>query len=250
MVETNMPIPIMEISTDAVAIFRSRQNRFVGIVDITSPKRMKSKGIKVHIQDPGRLKELLYPGNKVLLKREDSATRKTDWDVIAASIGDMWILIHTGYHRKISEWVINSKTVNPFGKIKSIKPEATYGNSRLDFLLVNNQRKKLWVEVKGCTLAIDGIALFPDAPTERGRKHLRALITAKKKGAHAAVMILAFRPDAKCFAPNKRTDPKFSITFQSAIKAGVNVYILCFKYDNGIVYYVKKIPICIEYLKK
>jgi sugar fermentation stimulation protein A len=225
------------------ATFKSRPNRFLGIADITSPKKDKKKKVKVHVHDPGRLKELLYPDNQVLLRKAANKNRKTKWDVIAAFHEGNWILTHSGYHREIAEWVLNNPKVSPFKKVTSIKPEARVGKSRLDFLLEKKNGKRIWVEVKGCTLAVDGVALFPDAPTERGRRHLETLIRLKKKGDDAAVIILIFRPDAKCFAPKKDTDPEFANVFYRALDVGVNVYPLVFEYKDKTVHYDKKIPV-------
>jgi sugar fermentation stimulation protein A len=239
-----MSMPVMKIPWDAKATFVSRPNRFLGIVDITSPKKDKKKNLQVHVHDPGRLKELLYPGNKVLLRKAKNMNRKTKWDVIAAFYEGHWILAHSGYHRAIAEWILNNSRVSPFGMVKSITPEARIGKSRLDFLLEKKNRKRIWVEVKGCTLAIDGVALFPDAPTERGRRHLETLIKLMRKGDGAAIIILIFRSDAKCFAPNEETDPKFNDTFYEAIDSGVLVHPMVFKFENKKIYYKSKIPLC------
>ena len=237
-----MPIPVMKIPWDAKGIFRSRPNRFLGSMDITSPK--KKMAVKVHIHDPGRLKELLYPGNRVILRKAEGTGRKTEWDLIAAYYGGNWILAHSGYHREIAEWIIKNQEVSPFGKLNSIRPEARFGSSRLDFLLVNKNGKKIWVEVKGCTLVKDGVALFPDAPTKRGSRHIRHLIEAKTGGDRAAIIILVFRQDAECFAPNAETDPDFSNTFYSALDAGVEVHPFKLLHEDEFVKYVEKIPVC------
>jgi sugar fermentation stimulation protein A len=235
---------VMDINYDKVAILRSRPNRFLGIVDLVSPGKEKGKNVKVHIQDPGRLKELLYPDNKILIKRMYGEKRKTSWDVIAANFKGEWVLINSGFHRAISEWVINSDKVNPFGKIKEVFPEKKFGNSRFDFLLIKPGKKKMWVEVKGCTLAESGVAKFPDAPTTRGRKHLDELRVAKKKGDSAGVLILVFRKDAKCFTPHEKTDPEFAQAFRDAIDAGVKAHILKFKLKDSSLYFLNEIPVC------
>ncbi|UCG69943.1 MAG: DNA/RNA nuclease SfsA [Thermoplasmata archaeon] len=238
-----MSIPVMEIPWDAKGIFRSRPNRFLGIADITSSKKEKKRKVKVHVHDPGRLKELLYPKNQVLLRKATTKNRKTKWDLIAANHNKEWILVRSGFHRQIAEWIIKNPEVSPFGGIKSFKPEAKFGKSRLDFLLTKNSGKKIWVEVKGCTLAKEGVALFPDAPTERGRRHLQHLIKAKEKGDEAVIMILVFRPDAESFAPNKETDPKFSDIFFKAVDVGVWVYPFLFRYEDEMILYNGKIPL-------
>jgi sugar fermentation stimulation protein A len=243
-VNTPMSMPVLKIPWDAKATFKSRPNRFLGIVDITGPRKAMEENVKAHVHDPGRLKELLYPGNKVLLRKAAGENRKTKWDVIAASHDRKWILAHSGFHREIAEWVISNPEVSPFGSVESITPEVRMGKSRLDFLLEKKNGMKIWVEVKGCTLAIDGVALFPDAPTERGRRHVETLIKLKKKGDEAAIIILIFRPDARCFAPKEDTDPKFANTFYRALNAGLKVHPLVFEYRDKTVRYEKTIPVC------
>lgn len=210
---------------------------------------MRTKKIDVHIHDPGRLKELLFPGNKILLRRAKSKARKTKWDLVASYYDGMWVVTNSSYHRVISETVLRNKEISPFKQIKNIEAEKQYDHSRLDFRLETKKGRTIWLEVKGCTLTVDQIALFPDAPTVRGSKHLEALISAKQEGFEASMMFLIFRPDSKCFAPNIETDPKFSNLFNYAIDAGVDVHPLLFKYVNGIVYFVGKIPLCNNYPK-
>jgi sugar fermentation stimulation protein A len=234
----------MEIPWDAKGTFKERPNRFLGIVDITKPKNEKIQNTEVHVHDPGRLKELLYPKNQVLLRKAANPNRKTKWDVIAANWEGEWILVHSGFHRQIAEWVIGNPKVSPFGRLREIKPEAAFENSRLDFLLTKKNGKRIWVEVKGCTLAEKKVALFPDAPTKRGARHIKHLIEAKKMGDESAIMILVFRPDAECFTPHKETDPEFAEVFWRAEDKGVGVYPLLFRYREGTLSYVRNIPIC------
>jgi len=234
----------MKIPWNAKGTFKSRPNRFLGIVDITSPKKYKKRNVKAHVHDPGRLKELLFPENQVLLRKAANNNRKTKWDVIAAFYEGNWILAHSGYHREIAEWVLTNPKVSPFGKLKSITPEAKIGKSRLDFLLEMRKGKKIWVEVKGCTLALDGVALFPDAPTERGKRHIETLMKLKKKGDDAAIIILIFRPDAQCFAPKEDTDPEFSKVLYSSLAAGIMVYPMVFQYDGKYLHYIGTVSVC------
>jgi len=99
------------------------------------------------------------------------------------------------------------------------------------------------VETKGCTLAVDGVALFPDAPTTRGTRHVRELTEAKKKGDSAALLILIFRPDAEIFVPKADTDPDFARAFFAARERGVKIFPLVFEYKNGTIYYLHEIPV-------
>ena len=133
--------------------------------------------------------------------------------------------------------------ISPFGKVDDVKPEQRFGNSRLDFLL-NKDGKRIWVEVKGCTLTDEGVALFPDAPTSRGRRHVGELIKAVEKGDSGAILILVFRPDAEYFAANREIDPEFADILDLAVKKGVLVYPLVFGYEEGTIYYRSNIPLC------
>ncbi len=232
---------MLHLPWDAVGIFRLRPNRFLGIVDITNPTT--SSRVKVHIHDPGRLTELLYPGNKVLLKRARGNHRATKWDLVAGRCNSHWVLVHSNYHRAIAEAIIRSKDLTPFGQVVEVNPEATYGHSRLDFLLIDREGKEIWVEVKGCTLAVGRVALFPDAPTKRGGKHLRTLISLRKTGLRSSLLILIFREGVDLFAPNEKTDPQFHSLFYQALRLGVEVYPILLKYRGGMVYYQGRVPI-------
>ncbi len=230
-----------KIGFDARGIFHRRLNRFVGLVDITWP--FSQKGVKIHIHDSGRLSELLFDGNEILIKKPDrDGHRKTKWDLIAARFEDHWVLTNSGMHRKIAEWIFSQGI--PFGKLKSVTPEVKSGQSRLDFLLVTEKDKRIWVEVKGCTLTLDGRATFPDAPTVRGKKHVEELIELKKSGERAAIVFLVMRKDSKCFYPNIETDPEFSETFFRALDAGVEVYPLLFEFTPPKLIYRHKLPVC------
>lgn len=233
--------PVLQISWDSEGIFVSRENRFLGIVDITSPEPIKNE--KVHIKDPGRLEDILYPGNRVLLKKAGGQKRKTGWEIVAGNADKKWILINSVYHRQIAELVIENEYISPLGNVDSITPEQKFGDSRLDFLVKQNN-SLTWIEVKGCTLQNNGKALFPDAPTSRGRKHVNELIKAVEKGYSGAIIILVFRPDAECFTANMRIDPEFYKTYKHAIEKGVKVYPLLFSYENGFINYKKQLPLC------
>ncbi len=120
----------------------------------------------------------------------------------------------------------------------------SFGRSRLDFLITNCKSEQIYIEVKGCTLAINGVALFPDEPTKRGSRHLEELLQLKRDGFLVAVIILIFRKDTKCFAPNRETDPKFDKTFKKALSSGVKVYPLVLSDENMKINFIKQIGIC------
>lgn len=229
---------VLEIPYDEKSVFLSRENRFLGKVKIDGMEERQD----VHVRDPGRLEEILYEGNEVLLKKADSDERKTDYDLVAGKVGDDWILVNSGYHRMIMEKIFKDDEMNPIKGMDSFKAEQKLGESRIDFLGVRNG-SRVWVEVKGCTLAEDGVALFPDAPTIRGKRHLEELMKVRDD---SAVIFLIFRPDAECFLPYKERDPDFSSAFYEAIESGVEFHAIRVEYVDGVLYYKGEIPICEE----
>ena len=224
-------VAILRVSWDREGVFLSRPNRFLGIVDIDGREE------KVHVHDPGRLEELLYPRNRVLLRKADNPGRKTKWDLIASWYEGQWVFTNSGYHRQISENIVRRLFSG------EIKPEVTVGHSRLDFV-VKDGKNITGIEVKGCTLTENGVALFPDAPTERGRKHLETLISMMEEGKKAVLLVLVFRNDSRCFAPNDRTDPKFAETFRRAVEKGLEVRPILLEYDGETVCWIGEIGLC------
>lgn len=196
--------------------FRQRPNRFT--VEFTRDKETEL----AHLRDPGRLTELLTPDVKLLLRpAQNTANRKTKYDVLAVFHENRWVLINSGFHSDIAAELIEAGWVDEFRGYSVEKREYTYGNSRLDFLLSNNADEKLLLEVKGCTLVKEGHAKFPDAPTLRGKRHLEELIKAKQENFSSAVLFLILRDDAEEFSPNWEMDPAFSETFKTARENGV-----------------------------
>ncbi|MCK5397997.1 MAG: DNA/RNA nuclease SfsA [Thermoplasmata archaeon] len=234
-------VELLKIPWDCEGILKERPNRFLAIVDIEQDGIIL-KEQKVHVRDPGRLKELLFPGNKVLVRHRTGENRKTQWEIIAAWDND-WVLINSGYHRAISEAILGNSKISPFGKLDGLKAEVTVGHSRLDFML-EKDGSQIALEIKGCTLEIDNIALFPDAPTERGARHVQTLMDIVSEGKKAAMMILVLRPGAKCFKPNEITDPKFAEIFWKARKAGIEIHPVKLSYENGAILFHGLIPVC------
>lgn len=220
-------------------LFINRPNRYVAEVDI------EGENTWVHVHDPGRLKELLYPGNSCYVKFEPGEHRKTKWDMIAASKDGEYVLIHSGYHRYIAKAILENHEINPFGPIKALRAEVKHGQSRIDFLAqMEANSDELWIEVKGCSLSESGLALFPDAPTSRGTRHLEELIEIKKNGHRAGVLLLVLSK-AERFAPNKSTDPKFYNAFYAAQNAGVEIHPVRVELNiaTGTIDYVGRLPI-------
>lgn len=157
-------------------------------------------------------------------------------------MGEDWIVVNSGYHRAIAETIMEDDDIDIFPEMVSYNAEQMLGESRIDFL-VETGGKDIWVEVKGCTLAEDGTALFPDAPTKRGKRHVDELNGVLKRGGSAALMVLVFRPDTDCFAPKKDTDPGFTSSFYRAVGNGLDVYPLVLKYEGGRLFFKEQIPL-------
>ena len=207
----------MKIKNLTLANFIARPNRFTVVVEKDCYK------FKAHLRDPGRLEDLLNPGNKLLLKHMPvSGDRKTLFDVIAAFKDGEWVIINSGLHNGLANEIIESHFVKELEGYKVIKREYSFGKSRLDFFLARDGEKML-LEVKGCTLLKDDMALFPDAPTIRGKRHLEELIKATELGFKSSILFLIFRRKAKIFSPNHTTDPKFAETLKKSVKNGVIV---------------------------
>jgi sugar fermentation stimulation protein A len=228
---------LADIPYDKTGIFIKRPNRFLALVNLDGNDE------PVHVRDPGRLEELLFPGNRVMVSKAANPDRKTGWDLVAAEFENRWILVNSGKHREIATRLIAGGFIIPSEQIEKTRPEVKYGKSRLDFRLDLKDGQKLWIEVKGCTLAQQGIALFPDAPTLRGTRHLNELVEIRQKGMRAAMVILIFRDDAKVFAPYGRRDPLFADAFYKAVASGVEAYPVSLSFKNGAVNFNRLIPI-------
>ncbi len=229
-------IEILHIPYDKEGEFIERVNRFVGKL------RVDDEIVLAHIHDTGRLSELLYRGNRVLLKKAKNPHRKTQWDVIAALFDGEWIFTNSSYHSEIFHKTLLK--LPEFGlRGFKIKREVKVGTSRLDFVLTEKNRKIL-VEVKGCTLREEDVAMFPDAPTERGKKHVLELIEAIKDGYEAWLVFLIMHTKARCFSPNRKRDRDFAEVFTQAIQSGVKIIPLKYKYDGRVLWYVDKAGLC------
>ncbi len=219
-------------------IFKSRPNRYIAQVMIDGHLET------VHVHDPGRLKELLWEDNEVIVRYAAHPKRKTDWDMIAAKKEDEFVLIHSGIHRYLAENLLRDDTIEPFGHLNQLKAEVKAKHSRFDFYAIDDQETPIWIEVKGCSLSVNGLALFPDAPTVRGTRHIEELISLKREGARAGLIILVLS-QSQLFAPKKDTDPKFHETFYRALEEGVEIHPLRIDFDaeKGRFEYVGEIPI-------
>ena len=216
----------MKIENLICGRFIERPNRF-----LVKFKDGTGKTDLAHLKDPGRLKELLTPNVKLLLRKAISKNkRKTNYDVIAVFNCGIWVLLNSGFHSDIAAELIESGEIKELTNYSIERREYTYGNSRIDFLLTNNQNKKMLLEVKGCTLVDGKIAKFPDAPTLRGKRHLDELIFSINGGYKSIILFLILRGDAIDFTPNMEMDPNFSYTLKEAKTKGVNI--VAYSFEN------------------
>ncbi len=196
------------------ATFLERPNRFIARVEIEGQRET------VHVKNTGRCKELLLPGCEVWLTAPGTPGRKTKYDLVAVrkDTGVLFNIDSQAPNKVVKEWLLKKD-------YEKVTPEYTYGDSRIDFYMERGKEKSL-MEVKGCTLEIDGIGYFPDAPTERGIKHIRELIRAKKEGYHAILAFVIQMDGVTEVRPHIETHPEFGEAMEAAKKAGVKILFL------------------------
>lgn len=207
----------MQYSDIITAKFLSRPNRFCAVVDIDGCETV------CHVKNTGRCKELLIKGAEVFLEKSSNPLRKTAYDLIAVMKDGRCINIDSfAPNIAVGEWLKKGGLIeNP----TLVKSECTYKNSRFDFYIQKDERR-IFAEVKGVTLEKDGVVLFPDAPTQRGVKHLTELIDCSKNGYEAYVIFVVQMKDVRYFTPNAETDKKFADTLKQCHKEGVNILCL------------------------
>lgn len=215
--------------------FVSRPNRFIANVEIDGDVRV------CHVKNTGRCRELLTDGAKVLLEVSDNPTRRTAYDLVAVYKGDALINMDSqAPNRVLGEWI----AAGGFEGVTYVKPECTYGGSRFDFYIEADGRK-IFAEVKGVTLEEDGVVMFPDAPTERGVKHLRELTDAVKNGYGAYVFFVVQMEKCSYFTPNVKTHPEFAKALGEARENGVCVRALNCKVTEDSLEIIGDIPVVI-----
>ncbi|MBQ5312747.1 MAG: DNA/RNA nuclease SfsA [Oscillospiraceae bacterium] len=209
------------------ARFLSRPNRFIAHIDIDGKTEV------CHVKNTGRCKELLTENATVFVQESDNPNRKTKYDLISVLKGEKLINMDSQIPNKVfGEW---AQTSGFFGDIKLLKAEKTFENSRFDFY-IETDNDKIFVEVKGVTLEQDGVVMFPDAPTERGVKHINELCRCIDNGYKAYIFFIIQMDNIKYFTPNRKTHPQFAEALKAAAEKGVGVYALdCKVNENSIV---------------
>ena len=194
-------------------IFLSRPNRFIAHVRIDGQEEI------VHVKNTGRCRELLPAGAEVWCQRSGNPSRKTKFDLITVKKGDRLINMDSqAPNTAAGEWL----RAGGLGEIENLKAESFHGDSRFDFSFTKDGRQ-CFLEVKGVTLEDEGVCAFPDAPTQRGAKHLRGLTEAARAGYGAYVLFVIQMADVKYLRPHDERDPAFGQALREAAENGVTV---------------------------
>lgn len=228
----------MEYRNIVAGTFIERPNRFIAHVKI------RSKVEVVHVKNTGRCAELLQPGATVYVQEAENPERKTKWDLIGVRKGSRLINMDSQIPNKIvEEWI---RSGNLFPDATKIKAEQKYQNSRFDLYIECGERK-IFVEVKGVTLEEDGIVKFPDAPTERGLKHIQELCEAVKAGYEAYVFFVIQMKGVRYFTPNMETHPQFGEALQRAQEEGVHILAYDCRVMKDRIEIANEVPVVFEH---
>lgn len=216
------------------AVFLRRPNRFVAQVALDGREET------VHVKNTGRCKELLVPGARVILVHSDHPARKTAYDLVAVWKGARLINMDSQAPNPVlAEYLPRSGL---FGPKMSIRPEYTHGDSRFDFL-VEDEGKRHLIEVKGVTLERNDVAYFPDAPTQRGVKHVQGLIRAQEEGFESWICFVVQMEGIQTLRPNDETHPAFGQALRAAEEAGVHILALGCQVEPGRVEISHPVPV-------
>lgn len=226
----------MQYQTVKKGIFLARPNRFIAHVEVDGATQV------VHVKNTGRCRELLVPGASVYLEQSANPARKTKYDLIAVEKGELLINMDAqAPNRVFREWAEQGAFLPG---LTQLRPETTWGNSRFDFYWEAGGRRG-FVEVKGVTLEENGHARFPDAPTERGVKHLEELIRCRSEGYEAAVCFVLQMEGMKDFAPNDSTHPAFGQALRKAAQAGVQILAHTCRVTPETLTIAEPVPVCL-----
>lgn len=215
--------------------FIHRPNRFIAHINLSGEE------VICHVPNTGRMKELLYPGVPVMVSYHPSPLRKTKYELRMIKKNKHWISVDSQLPNALASEAISNGIIKELKEYPIINREVTYGNSRFDIQLIGNNT--CFVEVKGVTLEKDDWSYFPDAPTERGRKHIDEMIHAVQNGYRGVILFVVQIQYAKGFSPNTSMDPEFAEKIIEASKAGVEILAYRCDISPQEVKVVEKIPI-------
>lgn len=241
MVDRALRVPFRFPGKTRTGVFLSRPNRFLAVVSLDGQQ------VEAHVADSGRLAELLCPGREVCLAGSAATGRRTAYTVIMARAPKRplrWVCVDSLMANRVACRALELGSIRGLEGPWSIRPEIKTGRSRLDFQLERPGQRVL-VEVKSVTLASGGMGLFPDAPTQRGARHLAELASAASNttGVEAALLFCAGRDDVEAVAPNTSTDPEFTRACIAARKAGVGFFAARWRYTRQGAIFAGQIPV-------
>ncbi len=216
--------------------FVRRLNRFAALVRVAGREEC------VHVRNSGRLGELLTPGRRVLLESAEGGGRRTRFTLALIRMAGGYVSADAHLPNALVEAALRRGGLPGFRSAHFLRREPAMGRKRADFLVTHGGGHSL-VEVKSVTLVVNGVALFPDAPTTRGRAHLEHLMTARRRGLGAAVLFVIQRHDALGFAPNRETDPLFADALRRAARAGVRVGAVVCRVTRRGVWLDRSVPV-------
>ena len=219
------------------AVFLKRPNRFRAHICIDGKEEI------CHVKNTGRLGELLLPGVSVLVEpAAEGSSRKTRYSLICVKKDGQWVNIDSQAPNKLAEeWIAGGGLLRD---VTLIKREQKYGNSRFD-LYVEAAGERWFIEVKGVTLNVEGTAMFPDAPTERGKKHVEELVICQKDGYRAGVLFVIQMKGVSRFTPFEERQPEFAEALRLAKKAGVEIWAADCVTDRENIRIDRFVPVCL-----
>ncbi len=221
------------------AQFQKRVNRFV--VQVT----YQDKRYPAHLANPGRLEELLTPGRRLWIRPVQDPSRKTQFDVVLVALDHTLVSVNAHLPNRIIARALDAGTLPGLHHIQSVRREIKHGASRIDFVVEENHTAR-WIEVKSVTLVVKGIARFPDAPTQRGTRHLCELRRIVQVGGNASVIFVIQRDDARAFAPNDEMDSTFGAALRAAAEAGVELHAVRCQVTRDQIQLEDEVPVCLD----
>ena len=220
------------------AKFIERPNRFITIIEIDGIQ------YRSHLPDPGRLKELLIPGADLMVRKAPaSSERQTQYSTVMVKHKGQLISLVSSLPNQFVKEALEQKKLSMFKSFTLIRPEISVGSHRFDFLLIDHQENKFYLEVKSVTFVKNGVAQFPDAGTERGTKHALALKGLVESGERAGILFVCQRSDATSFRPMWERDPKLAQAVLTASQAGVKVWCITLNVSESEMTFCKEIPV-------
>lgn len=221
------------------AQFQERVNRFVARV------AYQGEVYAAHLANPGRLEELLTLGRTLWVRPVQDPGRKTQFDVVLVAFNQTLVSVNSQLPNRIIRQALEVGALSGLEDVQRVQREVKRGESRIDFIVEENH-SSLWIEVKSVTLVVEGTARFPDAPTQRGTRHLGELREIVQDGGRAAVIFVIQRGDACAFAPNDAMDPAFGAALRAAAEVGVEVRALRCRVTRDEIRLENDVPVCLD----